>query len=123
MIRQSERVYNFQRIFNLRLGFGKREHDAAPYRALGPVTEEEYESRAERYDKQLKEDVGVDPAGMSTAEKVKAMRKYREGRYETLTDVVYKRRGWTKEGIPTMEHVKALGIDFPEVIDIVQKHL
>jgi aldehyde:ferredoxin oxidoreductase len=123
MIRQSERVYNFQRIFNLRLGFGKREHDAAPYRALGPVTEEEYESRAERYDKQLKEDVGVDPAGMSTAEKVKAMRKYREGRYETLTDVVYKRRGWTSEGIPTLEHVKALGIDFPEVVDVIKKHL
>jgi aldehyde:ferredoxin oxidoreductase len=27
LIRQSERVYNFQRVFNLRMGFGTREHD------------------------------------------------------------------------------------------------
>ena len=123
MIRQSERVYNFQRVFNLRLGFGIREHDAAPYRALGPVTEEEYESRAERYDRQLKEDVGIDPAGMSTAEKVKAMRKYREGRYETLIDVVYERRGWTSNGVPKLESLQKLGIDFPEVIEVVKKNL
>ncbi|MBE9480513.1 MAG: aldehyde:ferredoxin oxidoreductase, partial [Bacteroidetes bacterium] len=54
MIRQSERVYNFQRIFNLRRGYGIRKYDAQPYRAAGPVTIEEYESRAERYDKQMK---------------------------------------------------------------------
>ena len=29
---------------------------------MGPVTVEEYESRAERYDEQLKENVGIDPA-------------------------------------------------------------
>ena len=122
MIRQSERVYNFQRVFNIRLGFGTREHDAAPYRALGPVTEEEYESRQERYDQQLKEDVGINPEGMSTAEKIVAMRKYRQDRYETLIDVVYKRRGWNENGIPTLEHLKELGIDFPEVLEVVKKH-
>ncbi len=123
MIRQSERVYNFQRIFNLRLGFGTREHDASPYRALGPVTEEEYESRSERYDKQLKEDLGIDPTEMSITDKIKEMRKYREGRYETLMDVVYERRGWTKNGIPKLEKIKELGIDFPEVVDVVKKNL
>ncbi|MCK4637847.1 MAG: hypothetical protein KAT33_00345, partial [Bacteroidales bacterium] len=60
MIQQSERVYNFQRIFNLRRGYGTRKYDAQPYRAAGPVTVEEYESRAERYDKQMKEIIGVD---------------------------------------------------------------
>ena len=35
MIRMSERVYNFQRIFNLRQGFGRREHDSIPYRGRG----------------------------------------------------------------------------------------
>jgi aldehyde:ferredoxin oxidoreductase len=123
MIRQSERVYNFQRIFNLRMGFGTRQHDAAPYRAVGPVTVEEYESRAERYDKQLKEDVGINPEKMTTAEKIKAMREYREGRYETLTDVVYERRGWTKNGVPTLESVKMLGIDFPEIVEVIKKNL
>jgi aldehyde:ferredoxin oxidoreductase len=48
LIRMSESVYNFQRVFNLRVGFGTREHDAIPYRSVGPVTVEEYESRAAR---------------------------------------------------------------------------
>ena len=30
------------------------EHDAIPYRSVGPVTAEEYESRADRYDEQLR---------------------------------------------------------------------
>ena len=42
-ILQSERVYNFQRIFNLRMGFGTRASDYPPYRAVGPATVLEYE--------------------------------------------------------------------------------
>ncbi len=56
---QSEKVYQFQRVFNLRLGYGTREHDYPPYRAVGPVTDEEYESRQERYDTELSEMVQV----------------------------------------------------------------
>ncbi|MFZ5353144.1 MAG: aldehyde ferredoxin oxidoreductase family protein [Bacillota bacterium] len=123
LIRQSERVYNFQRIFNIRMGYGKRVHDAIPYRAMGPVTVEEYESRQERYDKQLKELVGIDPEGKSTEEKIKIMREYRESQYEKLTDAVYKRRGWTMDGVPTIEHLKNIGMDLPEVIEVVKKHL
>ena len=123
LIRSSERVYNFQRVFNLRLGFGTRQHDIPPYRSVGPVTNEEYESRAERYDKQLKEKIGVDPAGKSTAEKVKITREFREKQYQMLVDAVYKRRGWTENGIPKLELLKDLGIDFPEVVEVVKKHV
>jgi aldehyde:ferredoxin oxidoreductase len=122
MIRQSERVYNFQRIFNLRRGFGVRKWDAQPYRAAGPVTREEYESRAERYDKQLLELVGFDPAGKTTEEKMAATRAYRENRYEQLLDAVYNRRGWTKNGVPTIAHLKNLGMDLPELIELVTPH-
>jgi aldehyde:ferredoxin oxidoreductase len=118
----SEKVYNFQRIFNLRLGFGTREHDILPYRAVGPVTKEEYESRAERYDKQLKEKVGFDPADKSTEEKMRALREYRETEYEKLKDNVYKRRGWNSNGVPTLEKVKTLGIDYPDVVELLKKH-
>lgn len=111
LIRMSERVYNFQRIFNLKMGFGQREHDRIPYRSVGPVTSVEYESRAERYDKQLAEEVGFDPAGKSTEQKCAALRKWREDRYEKLLDAVYERRGWTQNGIPTLATAKALGID------------
>jgi aldehyde:ferredoxin oxidoreductase len=55
LITMSEAVYNFQRIFNLKMGYGTRDHDTLPYRAVGPVTVEEYESRQERYDTELKE--------------------------------------------------------------------
>jgi len=120
LIRQSERVYNFQRIFNIRRGSGLREHDRQPYRAAGPVTVEEYESRAERYDTQLKEQVGINPEGMSSVEKVAAMRAYREDRFEQLIDAVYKRRGWNKNGVPTIEHLKSLGMDLPELIEVVK---
>ncbi len=123
LIRQSERVYNFQRVFNIRRGYGKRIHDAQPYRAAGPVTAEEYKSREDRYDKQLKEDVGFDPVGKSVEEKMAALRKYREDRYEQLTDAVYKRRGWTRDGVPTLEHLKDLGMDLPEVVEVVKQHL
>jgi len=121
LIKMSERVYNFQRIFNLRMGFGKREHDAIPYRAVGPVTKEEYESRKERYDKQFEEKVGYNPKDKSTEEKITILRKYREAEYEKLKDSVYKRRGWNKEGVPTLKKVKELGIDFPEIIELLQE--
>lgn len=123
LIAQSERVYNFQRVFNLRMGFGTREHDYPPYRAVGPVTVDEYESRAERYDQQLRDIVGIDPAGMGTEEKMAALRAYREDQYEQLVDAVYVRRGWDANGIPTLEKLQELGIDLPEVIEVVQKHL
>ena len=120
LIEDSERVYNFQRIFNIRRGFGTRKYDRQPYRAAGPVTAEEYESRAERYDKQLREKIGVDPEGKSTAEKMKILRKYREDQYESLVDAVYKRRGWNSNGVPTLGFLKRIGMDLPEVIEVVK---
>jgi aldehyde:ferredoxin oxidoreductase len=122
MITQSERVYNYQRIFNLRRGYGVRKYDAQPYRAAGPVTIEEYESRAERYDTQMKELIGINSEGKTTEEKIAITRKYRESQYEKLLDAVYKRRGWTKNGVPKISHLEELGMDLPELIEIVKPH-
>jgi aldehyde:ferredoxin oxidoreductase len=123
LIRMSERVYNFQRIFNLKMGFGRREHDAIPYRSQGPVTEEEYLSRADRYDKQLKEVVGFDPEGKTASERMAALRAYREEQYQKLLDAVYKRRGWTPDGVPTRVKARDLGIDaVPGVVELLEKH-
>ena len=121
LIRQSERVYNFQRVFNLRVGHGLREEDYPPYRAMGPVTEKEYLSRQERYDKQLATR-GLTPQGMTLAEKIAVTREYREAQYESLVDAVYKRRGWSNQGVPTPEHLAEIGMDLPELIEIVKKH-
>ncbi|MCX7023631.1 MAG: aldehyde:ferredoxin oxidoreductase [Spirochaetes bacterium] len=123
LIRQSERVYNFQRAFNVRMGKGKREDDKPPYRAMGPITAAEYESRAERYDKALREKAGIDPAGKAVDEKVKLLRKFRTEQYESLIDAVFKRRGWTNDGCPTPEHLADIGMDLPEVIEVVKARI
>jgi aldehyde:ferredoxin oxidoreductase len=123
IIAMSEGVYNFQRVFDIRLGKGLRANDVPPYRSQGPVTKEEYESRAERYDKQMRELIKVDPTGKSVEEKIAIVRAYREDRYQQLLDAVYKRRGWTKDGVPTLETLKKLKVDFPEVVEVVKKHL
>ncbi len=119
MIEDSERVYNFQRVFNLRRGFGTRSHDAQPFRAAGPVTIEEFKSREERYDKQLRELIGVDPEGKTAEEKHAILRKFREEQYEKLMDAVYKRRGWNENGVPKIEFLKKIGMDLPEVLEVV----
>jgi aldehyde:ferredoxin oxidoreductase len=122
LISQSERVYNFQRVFNLRVGYGTKEFDYPPYRAMGPVTADEYESRQERYDQQLKDFLNIDPVGMSTEDKMARLREHRESQYEQLLQVVYKRRGWNENGIPTPEKLKELGIDIPDVMRVVEQY-
>ena len=122
LITMSEAVYNFQRIFNLKMGFGKRENDGIPYRAMGPVAAAEYESRKDRYDKQLIEKCNIDITGKKTEEKTVLLRKHRIEQYEKLQDAVYNRRGWTKDGIPTVKTVRRLGIDFPDVLEVLQAH-
>ncbi len=122
LISMSEAVYNFQRIFNLKMGFGQRQQDNIPYRSAGPVKVVEYESRQERYDKQLVEEHNLDITDKTTAEKVALLRNFREARYEKLKDAVYARRGWTPNGIPTVATVTRLGIDFPEVLELLKLH-
>ncbi|HAE43932.1 MAG TPA: aldehyde:ferredoxin oxidoreductase, partial [Clostridiales bacterium] len=122
MIRQSERVYNFQRIFNIRMGKGLRKDDRTPYRTMGPVTKEEYLSRESNYDKQLKE-LGFDLTGKAVEEKIAILRAHRENQYEQLTDAVYKRRGWTMNGVPTPEKLKDLGMDLPELLEVINPFL
>ncbi len=122
LILQSERVYNFQRVFNLRLGFGTRKHDEIPYRSAGPVTNEEYLSREERYDKQLKEKYGWDPTGKSVDERRLKMRFFREEAYQKLCDAVYDRRGWDNNGVPTIEKITELGLANSGVMEVLKKY-
>ncbi|MBN2154524.1 MAG: aldehyde:ferredoxin oxidoreductase [Candidatus Lokiarchaeota archaeon] len=123
LVKRSEVVYNFQRIFNIRQGHGLRNDDANfPYRGMGPVTPLEYESRKSRYDTQLKEILGIDPTDKTTEEKIRNLRKYREEQYTKLQNVVYEKRGWSKHGCPTIEKVKELGIDFEDVLKVIQPY-
>jgi aldehyde:ferredoxin oxidoreductase len=51
------------------------------------------------------------------------LRKHREDQYEQLTDAVYKRRGWTMNGVPTPEKLKDLGMDLPELLEVIKPYL
>ena len=63
----------------------------------------------------------VYPTGLSTEEKMAHLRQYREMQYELLMDAVYERRGWDKNSIPTVEKLRELGIDLPEVVEVVEQ--
>ncbi len=119
MILQSERVYNYERVFNLRMGKGTRANHNIPDRALGPVFEDEWNARPDYFDGRLSE-AGISPEGLSVGEKIAKLLEYRRGEWEKLVDAVYKRRGWNSNGVPTIETLKRLGMDFPEVVEVVR---
>ena len=75
------------------------------------------------YDGQLREKQGLDPEKMSLDEKIAKTRAYRLDQYEQLMDAVYRRRGWTMDGVPLPEHLREIGMDLPEVLEVVEKHL
>ncbi len=122
MLDESARVHNLQKIMGLMLGKNSFDEDIPPYRAMGPVTIEEYESRQERYDKQL-EELGHDIKNKSVEEKMEILRNYRYEQYAKVQQAAYKRRGWNEKGIPTKERLAELGIDLPELVEIVEEHL
>ena len=64
----------------------------------------------------------MDPAGLSSQDKCDKLQKIRRAQWEVLVDTVYKRRGWNKNGIPTVKKLKELGMDIPEVIAVVEKY-
>ena len=126
LILQSERCYNWQRAMCVWLGRGQRKDDWIPYRSMGPVTELEYNSRKERYDKQL---IGILKLSkdkvekMSVSEKIKLLYDYRQNQYQKLADAVYHRRGWTHNGVPTPQKMKQLEMDDPKMIKMLQKKI
>jgi aldehyde:ferredoxin oxidoreductase len=90
---------------------------------MGPVTEMEYVSRKERYDKSLVEKLGMpqkDVEKMITQEKIRILYEHRRNQYEKLTDAVYYRRGWTPNGIPTPQKMKQLGFSDKKMLKMLQ---
>lgn len=76
-----ERIYNLQRLFNIREGFTRRD-DYLPYRATHePISN-----------------------GVSKGSYVS------EEEFKDMLDQYYMARGWSKEGVPTKMHLKRLGL-------------
>jgi aldehyde:ferredoxin oxidoreductase len=51
---------------------------------------------------------------------MKELRKYREAQYEMLMDAVYERRGWDQDSIPTEAKLHELGMDLPELLEVIE---
>jgi aldehyde:ferredoxin oxidoreductase len=71
----------------------------------------------------MRELIGIDPEGRSTGEKIEILLDYRWDQFWRLTDEVYKRRGWTKDGIPKLEKLIEIEMDLPQLVRIVRPYL
>ena len=86
-----ERINNIGRLFNIREGLGRKD-DTLPYKVMHlPIPDE-----------------GPSKGAFVTQEEL-----------DLLLDDYYEARGWTREGVPTSEKLKELGMD--DLIPIVQK--
>ncbi|NLK19069.1 MAG: aldehyde:ferredoxin oxidoreductase [Synergistaceae bacterium] len=121
MILQSEKMYNFERIFNFRMGKGTRAEHNIPDRALGPVFPDEWEVRKDYFEGRLAE-AGIDGTGLTVEQKIEKLLAHRRVEWEKLVDAVYSRRGWDKNGVPTRETVERLGLDSAEVLKVMEPY-
>jgi aldehyde:ferredoxin oxidoreductase len=120
LLLESERCYMLQKLINLRQGFGTREHDTIPLRAMAPVFMHEYRSRKEYYDAYLQEVACYRLDGSPDEKRLDLLHMHRRAQYEKLTDVVYKEKGYDPNGIPTDASLRRLGMNQPEFMDIVR---
>ena len=94
LIKAGERINNLARVLNIREGKGTREYDTLPWKIMNvPVPDEGVAKGAVVNQKEF--DIGLDD--------------------------YYSVRGWTKEGIPTPEKLKELGLG--NLVSIVKKKI
>jgi aldehyde:ferredoxin oxidoreductase len=94
LIKAGERINNLARVINIREGKGTREDDTLPWKIMHvPVPDEGVAKGAVVSQKEF--DIGLDD--------------------------YYSIRGWTKDGIPTPEKLKELGLD--DLVSIVKKKI
>jgi len=119
LLLESEYAYTLHKLLNLRQGYGTREHDAIPLRAMSPVYMNEFLSRKDYYEQLLVETEGEEAQGRTDEEKLIMLQDYRRRQYEKLCDSVYAEKGYDKNGIPTKETLSRLGFDAPEFHAII----
>ncbi len=119
LLNESERCYLLHKLINLRQGFGTREHDVIPLRAMAPVFMNEYESRKAYYEKYLTDTAGLDINSKNDEERLEMLHVYRRKEYENLADEVYDEKGYDWHGIPHDVTLERLGLDQSDNIEII----
>ncbi|MBW1779983.1 MAG: aldehyde:ferredoxin oxidoreductase [Deltaproteobacteria bacterium] len=110
LLDDSERLHLLQKLINLRHGKGTRESDQIPFRAMGPVFFNEYESRADYYDTWLRDQLGDEAIPDDPKSRHALVLKLRQDAYDKLCDEVYKSKGYTQNAIPLTDVVEAAGL-------------
>ncbi|HJV35740.1 aldehyde ferredoxin oxidoreductase C-terminal domain-containing protein [Geomonas sp.] len=111
---QTDRDINLQRVMNvMRYGAGTVDQDWIPDRAIGPTEDTLYETEQEYNDAELARLLGEESAAVAplpTAQKRPLLMELRKKELRKLIGVYYQQRGWTEQGIPTVESLKQLGL-------------
>jgi aldehyde:ferredoxin oxidoreductase len=118
---ESEVAYTLHKLINLRQGFGTREEDAIPLRAMAPVYMNEFLSRKDYYEKYLAESASMEIQDKSDEEKLEMLQAYRRLQYEKLCDAVYEEKGWDQDGIPRKSTLMRLGFHDPRYLAIIDE--
>jgi len=119
LIFESERLYTFQKLLNLRQGMGTREHDRIPLRAMSPVFVNEYESRRDYYDELLRRE-GLKTEGVDVEERLRLLQDHRREQFERLCDAVYREKGYDANGVPLRSTLERLDMATPELIALIE---
>jgi aldehyde:ferredoxin oxidoreductase len=119
LIFESERLYTFQKLLNLRQGVGTRKHDRIPLRAMSPVFVNEYESRRDYYDELLRRE-GQKTEGVSVEERLRLLQDHRREQFERLCDAVYREKGYDADAVPLRSTLERLGMATPELTAIIE---
>ncbi len=110
MLNDSERLYILQKLINLRQGKGTRASDQIPLRAMAPAFFNEYQSRAAYYDEWLRSQPGNGQLPESPEERHRLLLQKRNEAYQKLCDIVYEKKGFTPDGVPTRATVEKFGL-------------
>ena len=121
LLAESERCYLLHKLINLRQGYGTRDYDRIPLRAMAPVFTDEFASRRDYYINDLKENSDIKINGQDDAELLSELQNHRRQQYEILTDAVYLEKGFDAQGIPLNETLQRLGFNDSEYREIVDQ--
>ncbi len=120
LIEESERCYLLHKLINLRQGFGTREYDRIPLRAMAPVFMNEYLFRKEYYEDYLVSVAGLDIEGKTDDQRLQLLQDYRRSEYEKLTNEVYEEKGYDLNSVPLDATLQRLGLNGDEYLGIVR---
>lgn len=111
---QTDRDINLQRVMNvMQFGVDTGRHDWIPDRAIGPTEDQLYMTEHAENDRELCEILGKpmkDILRLPVSERRELLMNHRKAQLRKLVGVYYEARGWSANGIPTVEKLQKLGL-------------